>query len=277
VALHLCWLDRADLERGESHVTNLIQSKRRDWKDQAAEGRSSAFLIMFNDERLARAAPSEEFVLALQRLAGCYLVERAPIMADLIYTESVPLREGKDWSLFRAGVNFFYPTAHETLNHDRRVPGGVLISVNSPGHLAHSQAKHGYEESFESATCASLRLAKRSVGNGGIGSSRVHSCSWHNAIIGPRGDRVTSDRDYSALYHTDVLIPTVATVANHANDLEAWPSLRLDYISTSRLAEDHVNYGLFRGQPIAEQEKYINPWPVRRPDTLEDIPLPRCA
>ncbi len=30
---------------------------------------------------------------------------------------------------------FFYSSAHRTRNHDRRIPGGILISVNAPGHF----------------------------------------------------------------------------------------------------------------------------------------------
>jgi hypothetical protein len=271
VELALCWLDRGDLDRGEDFVTARIQDARRQWKDRAAEGGSSAFLIMFNDARLARALPDHNLVRLMQRLAACYLIERAPIETDLIYTEAIPLRDAEGWSLFRAGVNFFYATAHETANHDRRVPGGLLISVNSPGHLAHCQVQSGYQPSFEEAVRNSLRLAKASVGNGGIGSGRMGSCSWHN-MIEAGATQVSSDRDYSAVYHTDVLIPTMATIGRQANDGEIWDGLRFDYISTERLPRDHINYGLFRGHRIVEQAKYDNPWPPRRPDTLEDLP-----
>jgi hypothetical protein len=82
---------------------------------------------------------------------------------------------------------------------------------------------------------------------------------------------ISSDDDYSAVYHTDVLIPTLSTLSAHANDALTWDALRLDYISTERLPEGHVNYGLFRGHPIDEYAKYDNPWPPRRPDTLEDV------
>lgn len=31
----------------------------------------------------------------------------------------MPLRRGVDFSLFKAGINIFYPSAHRILNHDR--------------------------------------------------------------------------------------------------------------------------------------------------------------
>jgi hypothetical protein len=271
VSLWLCWLETADIDRGRNHVARLIQSQREKWKDEAAEGRSSAFLIMFNDHRLAHARPGADFIKVLQELAGCYLIEHAPIETDIIYTEAIPYRAGSEWYLFRAGVNFFYPAAHETANHDRRVPGGVLISVNSPGHLAHSQVGRGIEESFDEATRESLRLAQRSIGNGGIGTSRMSSCSWHNMMRDGGGKSVISRRDYSAVYHTDVLIPTAATLGTQADSAQCWDALRFDYISTARVSETHVNYGLFRGRPIHEASRYQNPWPPRCPLTLEDI------
>lgn len=262
----VCWLEAGDLDRGARHVTSVIQAARREWKELASRGLSSAFLVMFNDERLARAKPDAALVDLLCLLGGLYFVEAAPIRPDVIYTEAVPLIADSASTLFRAGANFFYPTAHETLNHDRRVPGGVLISVNSPGHLANSWVSCDLSTDLEMATCETRKLAIKSVGRGGIGSSTVKSCSWHNLIDG----RV-SDLDYSAVYHTDVLVPSAATAATHADNAQVWDDLKLDYISTEVVPPDHRNYALYHGHPVAEGQLFDNPWPPRDPHTLEDI------
>ncbi len=274
VSLPLCWLDEDDFALGPIHLMNTIQIARRRWKREALDGRASAFLIMFNHRKLARATPDESFITILCSLADLYLVERAPIRPDIIYTESVPLEVDGEPSLFRAGVNFFYPTAHETMNHDRRAPGGVLVSVNSPGHLANSWVKLGLEAEFESATSETLKLALRSVGNGGHGSAATPSCSWHNMEIplgGTEKDACPSRRDYSAIYHTDVLIPTQATLGRGTEDRAVWDNLKLDYISTRVVHFGHPNYALYRGHPVDAGRLFDNPWPPRHPDTLEDI------
>ena len=75
---------------------------------------------------------------------------------------------------------------------------------------------------------------------------------------------------YSAVYHTDVLVPTaVTTDARLINnsyaevDAEVWKYLILDYITASEFPADHVNYGLFHGHPVEDCGKYHNPWPPR--------------
>ena len=71
--------------------------------------------------------------------------------------------------LFKGGINLFYPSAHRTLNHDRRIPGGVMISTNSPGHYATSLVTRGVFDSFEEAVDEVRDIARRSIGNGGYG------------------------------------------------------------------------------------------------------------
>jgi len=176
----------------------------------------------------------------------------------------------------------FYPAAHRTLNHDRRIPGGVLISINSPGHYANSLVLRGLSPSLEVAVEEVMHLTLRSIGHGGIGHPTMASCSWHNqetdpAILGARCPMRRlpayvpanhSRHTYTALYHTDVLVPTDTTVKGTLDPdpraAAVWPHLIIDYISPNRVARDHINYGLFHGQPIPEEARYHNPWPPRR-------------
>jgi hypothetical protein len=280
LSVDLCWIHEEDISRGRDHVASKIQASRRQWKDRAEDGHSSGFLIMFNSRRLAYARPGAELVELCIELSNLYLVEHAPISADVIYTEAVPFRRHDgQLTLFKAGCNIFYSGAHRTVNHDRRLPGGLMFSMNSPGHYANSLAARGLYESFENATDFVRETAYRSIGNGGIGCPHMPSASWHNET----DDTSAADRSrpayipdnfdptrYSAVYHTDVLVPTAVTsddrIVQHSYnevDAEVWPYLILDYITTAEFPDGHVNHGLFHGHPIEECAKYYNPWPPR--------------
>jgi hypothetical protein len=270
----ICWIDERDLVDGEVKICRKIQNARRAWKDRAAEGMSHGFLIMFNLASLAFARPGERLLEVCGRLANSYLVESAPILNDTIYTEAIPLRTSDGWLLFKGGINIFYTGAHRTLNHDRRVPGGLLISVNSPGHLANSLFMRGLAPTFESAVDMMFDLAMRSIGNGGAGDDRAPSTSWHSGLEPGRRCPVVGHRQqstpkyYSASYHTDVLVPELvtknATLDPIVAECEIWPWLIIDYINNETYAPSHLNYALFRGHPVDEEARYFNPWPPRR-------------
>jgi len=281
VNFDLCVITWADIKLGDWHVTEKIQSERRAWKDRAAEGLSSGFLILFQDPRLARARPGQRLLDACQRAAELYIMESAPLQRETIYNEAIPLRRDGDYGIFRAGINIFYPGAHRTLNHDRRVPGGLLISVNSPGHLANSLVMRGVVASLPQAVQWIFDIAMYSVGNGGIGQEGRPSCSWHNTTADPAAlckrrelshrphyiPENYSGRVYSAAYHSDVLLPTEATVSAELDpDLgqrKAWSWLIIDYISESEFGREHLNYGMFHPHPIRPEARYENPWPPR--------------
>jgi hypothetical protein len=282
VAFDICWIDSADIKAGDWHVTQKIQSARRAWKDRAAEGISSGLLIMFHDARLARAKPGQRLLDACQRAAEMYIVEKAPLQRETIYNEAIPLLRDGCHGLFRAGINIFYSGAHRTLNHDRRVPGGLLISVNSPGHLANSLVMRGVVPSLPAAVQWIYDIAMFSVGNGGIGHEGMSSCSWHNRIadrarqstrraLSHRPNYIPEDYDgrvYSARYHSDVLLPTEATVRSDldpdAGKCPVWRWLVIDYISEGQVPRDHLNYGMFHPHPIRAEARYDNPWAPRR-------------
>jgi hypothetical protein len=274
VGIDVCWIIESDILAGDAHLTQKIQCARRAWKERAADGLVHGFLIMFNHQRLARARPSVQLLHVCQRVADLYVVEHAPINSDVIYAESIPLRTPAGLFAFEAGINIFYPSAHRTLNHDRRVPGGLMISVNSPGHYAHSLVTRGLCSSIEEAATRVKSLVFRSVGNGGIGNESTTSCSWHHedpsngapskrACPGPH-----SDGTYSALYHTDVLVPTMVTtdgtIDPDVSKAEIWSHLIIDYITTQEVPPNHLYHGLFHGRPIADEAMFHNPWPPRR-------------
>lgn len=281
VCFDACWVTSRDIRAGDLHVEQKIQAARRTWKDRASDGLSSGFLIMFQDWRLARARPGQRLLDACRRAAELYVVEGAPLQPDTIYSEAIPLRTASGYGIFKGGINVFYPGAHRTLNHDRRVPGGILISVNSPGHLANSLVMRGLAGSLPEAVQWIYDIAMLSIGNGGIGHKDRPSSSWHNTVTDPdelaarcpishRPAHIPenySGRLYSATCHTDVLLPTQVTVHGELDpDLsrhETWPWLIIDYISDRQTPPDHINYGFFHPHPIGAEARYHNPWPPR--------------
>lgn len=279
---NICWITSTDINEGDNHLREKIQQARRDWKDLASEGLSSGFLIMLNDVRLVLAKPGFEFLEVCKRICELYLIEHTPIESDVIYTEAIPLGSDDSLGIFKAGVNIFYSSAHSTLNHDRRVPGGVLLSTNSPGHLANSLVIKDKSLTLNSAVDQIFNLAMQSIGNGGIGHKAIESCTWHNReteqdklkerkALRPHPKHVPvdySDTIYSALYHPDVLLPEVVmtndTECPKLKHAEKWPWLAIDYITEERFESGHVNYGLFNAHSIPKEAKYHNPWPPRK-------------
>lgn len=282
LGIDLVWIHEWEIDLDREYVSAKIQRARRAWKDRAERGESSGFLIMFNSRKLAYAKPGKELLELCVEVSNLYLVEHAPIATDVIYTEAVPLRrEDGVLTMFKAGCNIFYAGAHRTVNHDRRLPGGLMFSMNSPGHFANALVLRGIRQDFEDAVDFVRETAYRSIGNGGIGCPHMPSASWHNeaddeestAPERKRPSYIPANFDpsrYSAVYHTDVLVPTAVTTDDRLVDesytevdAEVWQYLILNYITSEKFPEDHVNHGLFHGQPIEDCGKYHNPWLAR--------------
>lgn len=274
--MDICWLDQQDLNQGDRALSAHIQAARRRWKTRASEGRSHGFLVMFNCRELAYARPSPALVQVCRKVADLYLIEHAPVQTDMIYTEAVPLR-GRDGllRLFKGGMNLFYPGAHRTRNHDRRVPGGLLLSINSVGHYANTLVDVGAAASIEAAVAYVGGMARKSIGNGGLGCPHMPSTTWHQVKVElvsasqPRsqGSAGASPRWYSGLYHTDVLIPTDVTEDERppGSSDRAWNWLSFGYITAAPVPPDHPDYGQFHGRLIQAAQQYDNPWPASAP------------
>jgi hypothetical protein len=279
----ICWIDRANLCRGSEWVSRLIQQARREWKVRAACGLSHGFLIMFNAPELAYAQHGVQLLATCRALCNLYLTEHAPVALDTIYTESVPFQQANgDIVCLRGGINVFYGSAHRTRNHDRRVPGGVLISVNSPGLLAHSLVQQGLAPDLDTALDRVRNLAWASIGNGGasLENRGTRSCSWHNKDANRAPDQcpmkhrpshVPADFSpdyYSALYHTDVLLPS-SVMSDQRHDLpresgEVWSQLDFAYISARSLGVEHEDHGFVHGQPVTREMQFRHRWEPRR-------------
>ncbi len=285
----ICWIDRANLCRGRQWVSQMIQQAREDWKQRASRGLSHGFLIMFNAPELAFVQPGTQLMEVCRLLCDLFLVEHAPVALDTIYTESVPFQQANgDIVCLRGGINVFYGTAHRTRNHDRRVPGGILVSVNSPGLLAHSLVLHGHASDLEGALERVRNIAWASIGNGGLSLEKrgASSCTWHNrdasrppdqCPMKHRPSHVPADFSsdfYSANYHTDVLLPS-EVMLDQRQDLpreagEVWPKLDFEYISTKEIDEDHENHGFVHGLPVEPDMQYRHSWAPRVPPAQVD-------
>ncbi|MCC3770923.1 hypothetical protein [Streptomyces sp. UNOC14_S4] len=145
-SVDLCWIGEDDLARGHEHLAAKVWTARAAWKRRAIAGECSAFLIVFTHPRLAYARPGRRLGELCLALAGVYLSECAPVEYDTVYAEALPLRRANGGTaLFKAGTRMLFTGAHGGPHHERRMPGGVAISVNSPGHYAASLAERGQE------------------------------------------------------------------------------------------------------------------------------------
>ncbi|HEY9802575.1 MAG TPA: hypothetical protein V6D25_19590 [Leptolyngbyaceae cyanobacterium] len=294
LSVNVCWISENEIAQGDLYLIEKIQTARREWKDKAELGESHGFLVIFNSRKLAFAKPSVELLDVCKHISSLYFTEHIPIEADVIYTEAMPLRDAEgNLSVFKAGANIFYTGAHKTRNHDRRIPGGLMISINSPGHYANSLVIRGLVSSFSEAVEQIRYTAWRSIGNGGIGDDRMYSATWHNRDplksaqecpfkkpLPPYIPEDFSTSTYSSLYHTDILVPISVTVDGTQideldgdyEDLEVWDQLRIDYLEEKEVKPEERNYALFYGHPITEEAKYHNPWPP-----IQAINKPRLA
>lgn len=259
LAIDIVLIDAGDMALGDLHVAAKIQTARQAWKDRAARGQSSAFLILFNSVHLALALPSEKLASTCQRLAGLYLQEAGPVARNVVYTESLPLHDHNDgWALFKASTQLFYSGAHLMRNHDRRFPGGVAIVVNGPGHYARSLVCRSIEPDYPKAVEFTHTTAMRSIGNGGIGHPNKLGSSWHHSDG-------TQPSVYAATYQVDVLVQSDVVTDSEPRfqghrDEDVWASMHLEYISTKATLPEDPDFGWFNGMQIEEPARYINPW-----------------
>ncbi|EPJ94272.1 MULTISPECIES: hypothetical protein [Pseudomonas] len=269
-------IDESDIAQGVVRLEEYLQVCRKTWKQACAKGESDAVLYFFNLKKLVDASPSDGLVEVFKGLSDLIFQEYAPVSTDVIYTEAAPLVFNGKLFLYKAGVNFFHTTAHNTANHDRRVPGGAVISINSVGHYANNLIRTGLASDLDTAIESIKRLAWQSIGNGGHSLGKESTTSWHNIDPDntcPFHDRPStvpegfSVKKYSAWYHTDVLIPEVLT--RHptvAGDgcLEKWKWLTIEYFTSKQYELGSIDFGMFHGYPVDFEALLFNPFPPIR-------------
>lgn len=278
-------VDDSDVQKGDEYLHSYLQDCRHDWKQHCAKGESDAVLYFFNIKELATAAPSDDLVGVFERLSNFIFHEYAPVHTDVIYTEAAPLEMDGKLFLYKAGINFFHTAAHLTANHDRRVPGGAIISINSVGHYANNLIRTGQFPDLEAAVSHIQKLAWQSVGKGGISAGgKDNSTSWHN--IDPENTCPMHERpgnvpenfsikNYTAKYHTDILIPDLLT--RKASDIgdetfERWQWLTVEYFTAQQYELGCIDFGMFHGYRVDYEAINFNPFPpikaINSPDLI---------
>lgn len=276
---HLSIVNDEGLFADDRKLFNFLRNERAVFKTRALNGEVSAHLIYFIHPLLAFSRPGKEFMNVQKYICSLHMPECYPIMEDIIYTESVPLRDNEGIKIYKAGVNVFYSSAHGTRNHDRRVPGGFLISVNAPGHFMQLALKNGIYDNDSQALEDIRNMTLQSVGKGGVSHPQKLSTTWHPER---KLDRYGCPADnehsayYSGFYHTDVLIPGVLTCDDRRLDeiedcdpvIFHWNVLF--YVSLENFPDGNPYYGEFVGIPVDEEAMFFNPFAPRR---YENEPL----
>ncbi|EHO4880142.1 hypothetical protein KJI55_005176 [Escherichia coli] len=276
---HLSIIKDPSLYTNDSKLFEFLRRERIIFKERALKGEVSAHLIYFIHQKIAFAKPSKELVDIQKHICSLHMPEYYPVREDIIYTESIPLQENENVMVYKAGVNIFYSSAHRTRNHDRRIPGGMLISVNAPGHFMRLAIAKGFYKDQEQALSDIRNMTIQSIGKGGYSHPEKISTTWHSDNKMNRFGcpiHSTNSDYYSGFYHTDVLIPGELTQDSRiihnvdSNDPMIFNWNVLFYVSLEKFPVDNPYYGEFLGIPVDEEAKFFNPFPPR---AFENKPL----
>ena len=131
-----CILTPHDLNQGDGHIFQKLQSKKREWTRKAFDGESSNFVILASSREMALANPTGALLDVSIRLCSMYLDQAIgvdQICLDDIYLE-IPGKKNRAFK-WKAGINYFGSQADRRWWRDHRIPGGIGFSTNSVGHL----------------------------------------------------------------------------------------------------------------------------------------------
>ncbi|TDV19447.1 hypothetical protein [Paraburkholderia caballeronis] len=276
-------IDEQDIAKGDESLKQYLRQCRREWKDKCARGESDAILYFMNVEKLSRIPPSADLLGIFTRFSDLIFHEFDSIQPDVIYTEAAPLKVEEKIYLFKAGINFFHTTAHLTSNHDRRIPGGAVISINAVGHYANNMVNRGVFKNVDEAINDIRRFAWQSIGNGGISASSAATTSWHNidpkntCPFGQRPSKLPENfsiENYTARYHTDILIPrrlteVPTTLGDPTIEDRKW--LTIEYFTARQYELGSIDFGMFHGYPVDSEAIYFNPFPPIRAVNSPDL------
>jgi hypothetical protein len=269
-----CILTDEELSQADDVIRERIAADRGIWQRRAVRGKSSAFVIACISERLLKARPDDKTLKLAQRLVNLYLGVLAK--PDEIYTDTVIYRDAdsNEARIWPAGVNYFAAHADERWWRDHRIPGGIALSMNSVGHLAHSSSAASnlpQEIAFELASGgeppvsgninrpqAVLELAMRTIrravpfkGESATGLRNITNaeaevaeprCPFHLAK-----DLKDQDwREYDGWYHTDITLPVLYFRDDQNRPLSA-KKLDLDFTYIYHDAPSNPDHKVFRG------------------------------
>lgn len=141
--LHYGILTDEDLQSTDQHISERIRDELLMWKRRSLRPTTEfsnpahGFILLAISERLALAAPNEQlyqFASALRDLWGC---SHETNDTGTVHLETLYLQHPTDktYVKFTFSVDFFAAQGDKRWWHDHRVPGGIVFTANSIGHM----------------------------------------------------------------------------------------------------------------------------------------------
>lgn len=271
--LPICLVTENDLVRSDQELRATIARHRTDWKRQAITGGSHGFLIAVVSKQVAFArSGGQDGVLhrLASRLCELYLSLND---SDKTLHDDVMLKivanDKTEYRKWKVGVNFFSSQGDGRWWRDHRVPGGIMFSMNSVGHMARSRAEMMLNRDpqliervpdipRERLVYFALLTAMRTIGLPSEGSTRGTWLAEHGTFEEDKEPPPYNQRErhfaelakysenrYQGYYHTDHTIPTDYFIEElwRKEDLRVRDDLLFTYLH-SKTDEDYLSMGL---------------------------------
>ena len=223
--IYICLLEQHEIVRmmrGDPDVMDTLQDHRQVWKRLALEGRASSFVILLTDRHLVTREPNADLKAICRRLLELYMQISIPEDTFQTEREYVFLRRADNSVIkFSTLPNLFCAQGDGRWWHDRRTPGGIMITSNALGHFMYVRTR---KAALDQIVCASaLEQAMRTIANArkdpSDGKTKFAHCPATFLVPRQAGDptplRPTSEFNdfspdhYAGYFHTDHLIPSV--------------------------------------------------------------------
>jgi hypothetical protein len=137
--IRYCILNESDLQGPDTAIRSKIQSHRTEWTREGFEGKKSGFIIAVVSRTIANALPNEDMMECARRICSLYLL--ADVLPDQVYLDEIwlekPGNRRTTWEWY-VGANYFCAQGDKRWWQDHRIPGGMVFSMNSVGHLVKS-------------------------------------------------------------------------------------------------------------------------------------------
>lgn len=232
--LSYCVLTERDLLEPDAIIQKKIQDARTQWTHDAFLGKKHGFIIAAVSPRIVTATPNETLLKLARRLCSLYLLE--DVQPDAIYTDEIflefPDSKKSTWR-WPVGINYFCTNGDKRWWQDHRVPGGMVFSMNSVGHMAKTgmlsgkmnelsallSLEKGFVDSKVDSLPRALEFAMRTI----YGASEANSgkATWLLPLDEKEPSTVAKcpialpkllenydHCEYAGFYHTDVSIPS---------------------------------------------------------------------
>lgn len=197
-------------------LADALRPHRARWLRRAYRGESFGLLLVVAGPELAGAGADAALMRVATRLAGAYVGR--PVEPDQLVLEDVYLDLGESAERWRAPLNLFACQADGRWWHDRRIPGGLALSINSVGHMMRVL---GREQGWDDAQAG--RFATR------FGARTIGACT------GPAGRpyvRLLPDPAtpaYAAMFQTDWAVPSALFRTDAPAEFDHLFSLTADF------------------------------------------------